>query len=122
MIYVMKLHNFDIHYCLHGVNERLNRIIRDPVFTKRLSFVKRSSDNFIDRLSDNTILDRFCSKILPEIHHQVEQLYVESASMKTVLHATDYPELRCLGLCNVDEESIQNLLTSSDIFAISDYR
>jgi len=114
LIILRKLNNFDIHYSLQGVNQRLNQIIRDSIFTNRLSFIKQSSDNFIDRLSDNTILDRFCSQILPEIHDKIQWLYLESTSMKTVLHAADYSNLLCLGLYNVDEESIGSLFTDKN--------
>ena len=116
VIILRKLNNFDIHYCLQGVNQRLNRIIRDSIFTNRLSFIKQSPGNCIDRLSDKTILDRFCSQILPEIHDQIQWLDLESTSMKTVLHAADYSNLHNLGLYNIDEESIRSLLKGKNFF------
>lgn len=116
MIILKKLNNFDIHYSVQGVNQRLNRIIRDSIFTYRLSFIKQSSGNFIDRLSDQTILDRFCSQILPEIHDKIERLDLESTSMKTVLHAADFSKLHCLGLYNINEELIRSLVTGKILF------
>ncbi|UJR38038.1 hypothetical protein I4U23_030720 [Adineta vaga] len=81
LIILGKLNNFDIHYSLQGVNQRLNRIIRKSIFIKQLSF--------IDRLSDETILHRFCSQILPTIHDKIQHMAIKSTSMKRVLNAAD---------------------------------
>ncbi|CAF5041222.1 unnamed protein product, partial [Rotaria sp. Silwood1] len=37
------------------------------------------------------ILDRFCLQILPEIHHNIKWLDLESSSMKHVLRTAHYP-------------------------------
>ncbi|CAF4820389.1 unnamed protein product [Rotaria sp. Silwood1] len=120
MIIFKKLNNLDILYSFHGVNKRLNKIIQDPIFTSHLTFVEWSSYNFIDLLSCNTILNRFCLQILPEIHNQIKWLDLESSSMKHVLRVAHYPNLDSLALYNTDEESIRCLFTdetlSSGIF------
>ena len=115
LIILKNLNNFDIHYSLQGVNQRLNQVIRESIFTNRVCFIKQSSDNYINRLSDKTILDRFCSQILPGIHDKIQWLDLESTSMKMVLHAADYPNLDSLALHNVDEESIRSLLTGKNV-------
>ncbi|UJR25915.1 hypothetical protein I4U23_007263 [Adineta vaga] len=111
VIILRKLNNFDIHYSLKDVNQRLNQIIRESVFTNRLSFIKKSSENFIDR---------FCLQILPRIHSKIKWLDVESTSMRSILRAFDYPNLHILGLYNIDEESARSLVIdqtlSTDIF------
>ncbi|CAF3575023.1 unnamed protein product [Rotaria sordida] len=120
MIIFKKLNNIDILYSFYDANQRLNKIIHDPIFTSRLTFVEWSLDNFIDLLSCKTILNRFCFRILPEIHNKIKWLGLESSSMKHVLRAAHYPNLDSLGLYNIDEESIRCLFTdetlSSGIF------
>ncbi|CAF2959730.1 unnamed protein product [Rotaria sp. Silwood2] len=111
MIIFKKLNNLDILYSFQGVNQRLNKIIQDPIFTSHLTFVKWLSHNFIDLFCCNMILDRFCLQILPEIHHKIQWLDLESSSMKYVLHAADYPNLHTLGLYNINEESARCLFT-----------
>jgi hypothetical protein len=114
MIIFQKLSNIDILYSFQGVDQRLNKIIHDPIFTNRLSFVKWLSQDFIDLLCCDMILNRFCLQILPEIHDKIQWLDLESTSMKTILHAADYSNLHCLGLYNVDEESIGSLFTGKN--------
>ncbi|CAF1425397.1 unnamed protein product, partial [Rotaria sordida] len=115
MIIFKKLNNLDIFYSFHSVNQRLNEIINDPIFTSRLTFVKWSSDNFIDLLSCNTILNRFCLQILPEIHNKIKWLDLESSSMKHVLRVAHYPNLDSLALYYIDEESIRCLFTDETL-------
>ncbi|CAF3201428.1 unnamed protein product [Rotaria sp. Silwood2] len=92
-----------------GVNKRFNRIAYDRTFTSHLSLMKRSSyKSMYDPLSD-PILDRFCSKILPEIHHQINWLDLESTSMNRILRATNYPNLYGVGLYGIDIEGVVSL-------------
>ncbi|UJR23761.1 hypothetical protein I4U23_026738 [Adineta vaga] len=87
---------------------------------KLLGFVKQSLDKFIDRLSDTTILDRFCLQILPSIQGKIECLSLESSSMRSVLQAASYPNLYALQLFNIDNKSarklFKNKLLSASIF------
>ncbi|CAF3645411.1 unnamed protein product [Rotaria socialis] len=115
MIILKKLNNFDVLFTLHGVNERLNRLIKDSIFTSRLTFVKWISNNFIDLISSDMILNRFRLQILPEIRHKIEWLDLESSSMKYVLRAAHYPNLYGLGLYNINEESVRCLFTGNTI-------
>ena len=107
-----KLNNFDVLYCLKGVNQRFDRIVHDSIFTNRLSFVKWLKCSFIDLLHCDTILNRYCLQILPDIHDKIKWLDLEASSMKHILSATDYPNLNSLGLYNIDEESFRYLSTS----------
>jgi hypothetical protein len=112
MIIYQKLNNFDVLYSLKSINQRIDRIVHDSIFTSRLSFVKWSKCNFIDLLHCDTILNRYCLQILPDIHDKIKWLDLEASSMKHILGATDYPNLNSLGLYNIDEESIRYLSTS----------
>jgi len=105
LMYVFKkLYNHEVLYSLMGVNQRINRIVHDRIFTRHLYLLEycRIDDSSLP-LSD-PILNRFCSKILPEIGHQIETLYLEGTSIERVLHATNYPNLNNLGLCNIDDK------------------
>ena len=115
LIILKNLNNVDIHYSLQGVNQRLNQVIRESIFTKHLSFIERSLNNYIDRLSNKTILSRFHSQILRGIHDKIQYLALGSTSMKSVLHAAYYPNLCSLALFNVDKKSIRSLFKSKNI-------
>ncbi|CAF4989397.1 unnamed protein product [Rotaria sp. Silwood1] len=112
-----KLDNLDILYSLHGVNKRLNNIIRDPLFTNSLNFVKWSSKKF----SSNVIFNRYCLQILPDISMKIKWFYIESSSAKHILRAADYPNLYGLALYNMKEKTARRLFTvkiCSCIFSI----
>jgi hypothetical protein len=113
-----KLNNFDVIYCLKGMNQRIDRIVHDPMFTTHLSFVKWSRGGFLDLLHCDMIRHRYCLQILPSIHDQIKRLDLEVSSMKEILCATSYPNLNRLSLYNIDEESIRFLLTSKTILFI----
>jgi len=110
MMIFKKINNMQVLHSLIGVNRRLNRIICDPTFTYRITLLTFSSDNVAHPLP-NTMLDRFCSQILPKIHHNVKYLRVESLSMERVLLAAKYPNLYGLSIFNVKEETIQRIFT-----------
>ncbi|CAF1319549.1 unnamed protein product [Rotaria sp. Silwood1] len=111
MIIFQKLNNIDVLYSFYGINQRLNKIIHDRIFTSHLTFVKWLSDNFIDLFSSNIMLNRFCLQILPSIHDKIQWLDLDSSSIKHVKRVANYPNLDSLGLYNIDEESAQCLFT-----------
>ncbi len=69
--------------------------------------MKYFSNDSISPLSDS-MLNYFCLKILPSIHHKIQWLNLESLSMERILLTTNYPNLYGLGLYNI---SIENALT-----------
>ncbi len=109
MITLKKLYNADVLYSLIGVNDRLNTIAHDSIFTSHLTLMKYFSDDSIDPLP-HPMPDRLCSKILPEIHHKIKWFHLESSSMKRILRATNYPNLYGLGLYNIDIETAKSLV------------
>lgn len=102
------LSNIDILYSLMGINIKLTQFLHDPIFTNYLTLFKCSSNNLIYPL-DNTILDRFCLQILPEIHHKIKWLNLESLSMERILLVNVYSNLHGLGLYNIEEETFRHL-------------
>jgi hypothetical protein len=111
LIILKELDNLEVLYSFQGVNERLNKIIHDRIFTSRLSFLKWSLNKF----SSDMILNRFCLQILLKIHTKIKWLDLESESMKNILHAADYPDLYTLGLYNIEEETAKCLFTGKEI-------
>ena len=107
IIILKKLYNVEVLYSLIGVNKRLNTIAHDSIFTSHLYFL----DKFIYSLP-NPMIDRFCSEILPWIHHKIKSLKLESTSMERILLATNYPNLYGLGLYGIDVEKAISLFTA----------
>ncbi|CAF0827592.1 unnamed protein product [Rotaria sordida] len=95
IIILKKLSNVEVLYSLIGINKRLNRIGCDSVFTSNLTLY--FLDKYIHSLSDSMV-NRFCSQILPEIDHKIKWLNLESKSMERILLAGNYPNLYGLGL------------------------
>ncbi len=100
------LNNVQLLYSLIGINKQLDRILSDSIFTKDLTL-------FNDHIYplDDRVLDRFCSDILPQIHHQINILNLQSLSMERILCATDYPNLYKLGLYNINNEIAERVFT-----------
>jgi hypothetical protein len=121
LMYIFKkLYNDEVLYSLMGVNQRLNRIVHDTIFTRNLCLLEYCLyDDSTFPLSD-PILDRFCSKILPEIGHQIETLYLEGTSIERILHATNYLNLNNLGLCDINFKVAESLF-SGKRFSLIDF-
>jgi hypothetical protein len=112
VLFIFKeLDNLEVLYSLMNINRRLNQIAHDSIFTSRLSLLRHWPDHSISSLT-NSMLDRFCSKILPSIHNKIKWINLESSSMKRILLATNYPNLYGLGLYDLDKETIKSLVTS----------
>ncbi|CAF2765944.1 unnamed protein product [Rotaria sp. Silwood2] len=105
LIIFKELNNLEVLYSFTDVNKRINKIAHDPIFASHLSLLRHCSDHSINPLNDS-MLDRFCLQILPEIHYKIKWLDLESSSMERILLATNYPNLYGFGLYNLDEEII----------------
>ncbi|CAF1388868.1 unnamed protein product [Rotaria sordida] len=114
-----RLNNIEILQFLTNVNTRFNKIVRDSTFTNHLTLLKCSFNHIIYSLSD-TILDKFCIEIIPQIKHNIKWLDIESLSMERILLAAKYPNLNGLGIFNINEEVAQRLFTGK-IFNFSCY-
>ncbi|CAF1425938.1 unnamed protein product, partial [Adineta steineri] len=118
-----KLYNYEVLYSFMGVNQRLNRISHDRIFTHHLCLLEYCRIDDSPCPLSRPILDRFCSKILPEIGHQIETLYLERTSIERVLRATNYPNLNNLCLCDIDDDKLVMFLSSElhiNVFDIKD--
>jgi hypothetical protein len=110
IIILKRLSNVDVLYSFQDVNERLNRIISDPIFTSYINFLQWSNNKFANRFSSNVILNRFCLQILPKISMKIKWFELETSCMKSILCAADYSNLYGLGLYNIEERTIRSLL------------
>ncbi|CAM2725326.1 unnamed protein product [Rotaria socialis] len=116
LIFVFKqMNNVEVLYSLFGVDERIDSILQDPMFTNRLNFLKWSSKKFLNIFSPDIIFDRFCLQFLPAVRDKIQWLGIDSSSMKQILHATHYPNLHGLGLFNIEAETIKSLFTDVNL-------
>ncbi|CAF4377732.1 unnamed protein product, partial [Adineta steineri] len=105
IIILKELNNIEVLYSLLGVNKRLDSIVLDPIFTRKLTI--RRSFNGLNQLFD-TVIDRFCLEILLKIHHKIEWIDVESSSLERILLLTNYPNLNGLGLYDLTAEKARD--------------
>jgi hypothetical protein len=106
-----KLNNIEMLYSFIGVNQKLDKLFRNIVFTSRsLDFVAMlSSEENNTRM--NSILNRFCVDILPQIQHNIECLTLEPSLIERVLYSCNYPKLRKLTLVNLQLKIASHILT-----------
>ena len=116
-----KLDNASVLNALMHVSRRLNTIVLDPLFTSHLALMKQMLDDSIHPLSDS-ILDRFCSQILPEIHCHIKRLDLEPSSMERIFLAADYPNLCGLGLFGISIETAVCLVTGKRFNSFIDWK
>ncbi|CAF1552271.1 unnamed protein product, partial [Rotaria sordida] len=62
------------------------------------------------------MLDRFCTSILPQKHHCIKKLILETTSMERILLAGDYPNLTSLELFGFEEEVVFRYFTDDSSF------
>jgi hypothetical protein len=110
LIIFKNLNNINLLYSLIGVNKRLDEIAHDSMFTNSLTLFGSLLCDNISPLPD-LMLDRFCSQILPDIHHNIRWLELESLSMERILLSTNYPNLFGLGIYNIEKQAALNLFT-----------
>ncbi|CAF1407561.1 unnamed protein product, partial [Rotaria sordida] len=111
LLILKKLSKMDILYSLLDVDhQRLDIIVQEKTFTNTLNFVLTTLTDDIFSLPD-TIVDRFCTTILPRIHHNVKSLIVDSVSIERILLVGDYPNLTELKLYNFNRKVVSQYFT-----------
>lgn len=108
------LNNVQVLLSVMNTNKRLDRIICDRSFTSRLSLWQNTSSDYIYSL-DDLIVNRFCDEILPKIHHQIQWLDLEANSLRKILLAVQYPQLRGLSLYGIQICSLIQLIQGNSI-------
>ncbi|CAF3779696.1 unnamed protein product [Rotaria sp. Silwood1] len=108
MIILKELHNSEVLYSVMGINKRFDRIVNDSIFTRNLTLITPFND--LNQLT-GPILDRFCLQIIPQIHHKIEWIHIESSWIEPILQVTNYPNLHGLGLYNLTSKRATDLFT-----------
>ncbi|CAF1415063.1 unnamed protein product, partial [Rotaria sordida] len=93
------------------VNKRFNKLVRDSIFTNRLTMTKYYFYGGPFPQPNNPILDRYCSEVLPSIHDKIKWLNVEPSAMERILLCTNYPNLYGLGLYTIKKETAVRIFT-----------
>ncbi|CAF3358699.1 unnamed protein product [Rotaria sp. Silwood2] len=112
-----KLCNIDVLYSLRDINnQRLEIIAQQQIFTNILNFVciSQSTDE-ISSISAS-ILDRFCSSILPRIHINVKSLILESVSIERILRVANYPNLTKIKIFNFNKAIVSRYFIDDSLF------
>jgi len=94
LIILKKIDNIEVLYSFIGVNKQLDQLVHDSIFTNCLTMRRR----FPNYPLNGRVLDRFCSQILPKIHHKIKWLNLESSIMNDILLCTNYRNSYGLGL------------------------
>ena len=98
-----KLTTVDVFYSILSVNKRLDQLVRDPVFTHFLDLTTKTT--YGERNAIPVImLNQFCSYILPQIHHNIQSLSIETSSIERILQTCNYPKLHRLILHSIKPE------------------
>jgi hypothetical protein len=107
-----KLNGIDALSSLVDVNQRFNRLVLNSVRIRTLDMTKMVIKSYYDRRFslDNNFLEKISKKILPRIHHQLNELIVEQNSIKHVFPHT-YPQLDSLSFVNFEKEILFQYLT-----------
>ena len=115
LIIFNKLNTVDALYSLVDVNERFDRLVFDSLHIRNLDTTNIVIKSYYDRTFsiDNNVLSKICEKILPRIHHQLNELIVEQNSIKHILLTVNYPQLYSLSLVNFQEEILFQYLTGT---------
>ncbi|CAF3948088.1 unnamed protein product [Rotaria sordida] len=117
LIIFNKLNTIDTFYSLVNVNKRFDRLVLNSLHIRNLDTTRMVIKSYYDRTFsiDNNVLSKICEKILPRIHHQLNELIVEQNSLKNILFTVNYPQLDSLSLVNFQKEILFQYLTDNSI-------
>ena len=110
-----KLNNLDILYSFVGVNQRLDRLVQDPLYTRSIQLAETIMNEYCS-LPDS-IIDRYCLNILPKIHQHIECLCLEPSSMERILVSNDYPRLHKITFTKISEDFVLRHFTGNISFS-----
>lgn len=97
------LNQIDILHSFIGINNRFNKLARRIFYNCSIQLIQTNSEGGICSLPDS-ILDRYCFDILPQLSSDIQCLTLEPQSMERILLATNYPRLKKLILLNLDQQ------------------
>ncbi|CAF1324847.1 unnamed protein product [Rotaria magnacalcarata] len=100
-----KLDNIEVLYLFVGVNKRFDKLVRDSTYTCSIQLATTNSKTNKYCSLPDSILDRYCSDILPRLNHHIECLILESISMERILLSGDYSCLQKLTFTKISEDN-----------------
>jgi hypothetical protein len=107
-----KLNNVEVLCSLMGINQRVDQIIFDPLFTNEITLMNQTTPLKLTSSLPDSVLDRFCSEILPQIHDQIQWFKLETFSVERILSAANnYSNLCQLDLFIMNIETDMYLFT-----------
>ncbi|CAF1526051.1 unnamed protein product [Rotaria sordida] len=117
LIIFNKLKTVDALYSLVDINQRFDRLVFDSLHIRNLDTTSITIKSYYEwNFSiDNNLLSKISEKILPRIHHQLNELIVEQYSMERILFTVNYPQLYSLSLVNFQEEILFQYLTGDSV-------
>ena len=111
-----ELHPVDVLHSFVNLNQRLNRLVFDPLYTRDLDLTDTTNiSSLTDQPSSikSEILSAICDSVLYHIGHNLQRLTVEHHSSKQILLAATYPHLHSLTLLNCHAEQLYQDLTGA---------
>ncbi|UJR12716.1 hypothetical protein I4U23_016890 [Adineta vaga] len=103
------LTNIDVLYSFIGVNYSFNQLLHDQTYTRSIELTKKDMESSLF----DSIIDRFCLVILPEINQYIECFILELISMERILLAADYPCLNKIVFTQISEDFILRYFTNN---------
>jgi hypothetical protein len=110
LIILEMLQPIDVLYSLVGINKRLNDIAGDIISRSGINLVKFPSTSCICSPNQSEF-DRLCFDTLPQMHHYIKLMIIESSSAGCILHSVDYPNLFFLSLIKLIYAMFSNYFT-----------
>ncbi|CAF1364261.1 unnamed protein product [Rotaria sordida] len=112
LIILNELDMVDVFYSFVNLNKRFDRLALDPFYVQHLDLRSKTLKNHNSAV-DNPVFNQIYINILPQIHHNVNKLTVESLFMKFIFEAVDFSQLHSLSLVNCQSETLLQYLTSN---------
>ncbi len=100
------LNNIDIISSFVGVNKRFDKLVRDPFYTRSIQLTEKNSKTNKYYSLPDSIIDRYCLNVLPQIHQCIECLILEPSSMERILLSCHYSRLRKLIFTKINGDFI----------------
>jgi hypothetical protein len=120
LIIFNKLNTIDTLYSLVDVNKRFDQLVLNSLRIHKLDTTNMVIKSYYDRTfsMNNNVLSRISKKILPRIHHQLNELIIEQNSIKHILLTANYSQVDSLSLVNFQKEILFQYLTGKNIYSL----
>ncbi len=120
LIIFNKLNTIDTLYSLVDVNKRFDQLVLNSLRIHKLDTTNMVIKSYYDRTfsMNNNVLSRISKKILPRIHHQLNELIIEQNSIKHILLTANYSQVDSLSLVNFQKEILFQYLTGRNLSSL----